>query len=224
MNIKRKKNCKKIFLFFLLAGNLSALAQFNTLWPKEKIKEDVVNEVIEETQSVTPKQTVKIEEDKRYVIDGMMKRQNLALPIDELKINSKFGYRSDPFTGKRTFHRGIDLDADFNYVYSIMPGKVIKSGKNKTLGEFVQVEHGEFMTTYGHLFQRLVRGKEAVEAGQAIGISGSSGRSTGEHLHFQMSHNGKIIDPVPVLIYISYIMQETKKELENAISSFNINK
>jgi len=206
--------------------SFSVSAQFNTVLPKEKIKEEIVNEIIE-AQAQGTKATIEkanIPEERQYVIDGMMKRQNLALPIDEIKVNSLFGYRSDPFTGKRTFHRGIDLDADFHYVYSIMPGRVVRSGKNRTLGEFVQVEHGEFVTTYAHLFQRLVAAKQTVEAGQRIGVSGSSGRSTGEHLHFQMSHNGKIIDPLPILNYISHVMQEAKREIENALNSLNINK
>jgi murein DD-endopeptidase MepM/ murein hydrolase activator NlpD len=143
-----------------------------------------------------------IEENKKYVLDGMGKNQHLALPVDEPAINSPYGYRTDPISGKRKFHRGVDMKADFNCVYSVMPGKVVKSGRNRELGEFVQVEHGEFMTTYGHLFQRLVNAKEAVEAGQVLGISGSSGRSTGEHLHFAMSFKGKSIDPMPILNYI----------------------
>jgi len=228
---KRQKINKIFLLLFFVIFSYNAVGQFNTLLPKDKIKEEAVDEIIAEEQGtnktaprqVQPLQPIKIDDEKQYVIDGMNKRQNLALPIDEIKINSPYGYRNDPFTGKRTFHRGVDMDADFNYVYSIMPGKVVKSGRNRELGEFIQVEHGEFITTYGHLFQRLVSMKEAVEAGQPIGISGSSGRSTGEHLHFGILFNGKSIDPLPILNYIQYVMQEAKIELEKAISNFNIN-
>jgi murein DD-endopeptidase MepM/ murein hydrolase activator NlpD len=220
------------FLLFFAVFSYNAAGQFNTLLPKEKIKEEVVDEIIAEaqgtnstsTRKVESLQSIKIDEEKQYVIDGMNRRQNLALPIDQINVNSPYGYRNDPITRKRTFHRGIDLDADFNYVYCIMPGKVVKSGKNRELGEFVQIEHGEFITTYGHLFQRLVNRKEAVEAGQPIGISGSSGRSTGEHLHFGVLFNGKSIDPMPILNYIQYVMQEAKIEIEKALSNFNINK
>jgi len=209
---------------------LTVTAQFNTLRPKDKINELEAEKMIQDSiQTNTEKageiQTVQestIEEGEKYILNGMHKNQNLALPIDELNVTSSYGYRTDPFTRKRTFHKGIDLNADFNYVYSIMPGKVVKSGKNRALGEFIQVEHGEFVTTYGHLFQRLVSSKEVVEAGQPIGVSGSTGRSTGEHLHFQMSYNGKNIDPLPVLNYIRQIMQEARKELENAIKELDI--
>jgi murein DD-endopeptidase MepM/ murein hydrolase activator NlpD len=100
-----------------------------------------------------------------------------------------------------------------------MPGRVIKSGKNRTLGEFVQVEHGEFVTTYGHLMQRLVAAKEMVEAGHPIGISGSTWRSTGEHLHFGMSYDGKSIDPTPILNYILQITKEARNELEKIMTN-----
>ena len=231
MNIKQAKTYVLAVLFFLI-DCLSVHAQFNTLWSKDKVQAMETDRIIEETrqnmESGIPIQmqevdAIHINENEKYILNGMNRSKNLALPIDDMKVNSMYGYRTDPFTGKRTFHKGIDLDADFNYIYSIMPGKVIKSGKNRTFGEFIQVEHGEFVTTYAHLFQRLVSAKEAVEAGQPIGVSGSTGRSTGEHLHFQMSYDGKSIDPLPILNYIQQIMQEARKEIENAINQLNIN-
>ena len=223
MNIKMIKKIAFASLIFAISC-LSAIAQFNTLLPKAKMKQNMEASEVDSAFSVKiqSSEPVTLEENKKYILDGMKKSRYLALPIDGLIVNSGYGYRTDPISGKRKFHRGVDLSADFNYVYSVMPGKVVKSGRNRELGEFVQVAHGEFMTTYGHLFQRLVNAKEAVEAGQPIGISGSSGRSTGEHLHFGMSFNGKNIDPMPVLTYISQVRQEAKKAIEDTISKFNI--
>jgi murein DD-endopeptidase MepM/ murein hydrolase activator NlpD len=211
---------------------LSAQAQFNTIYLKHKLQELAAEKIMEETAGAHAEETkqiqgtksINLDEKEQYVLNGMNRRQNLALPIDELTVTSPYGYRNDPFTGKRKFHKGIDLDADFHYVYSVMPGKVLKSGKNRELGEFVQVEHGEFVTTYGHLFQRLVEAKQFVEAGQSIGVSGSTGRSTGEHLHFGMSFNGKSIDPMPILNYIQQVLHEAKKEIEHAIRELTIEK
>jgi murein DD-endopeptidase MepM/ murein hydrolase activator NlpD len=223
--------CKEkawMFLIFVLCC-FQTWAQFNTVLPKDRLKSSESDVLIEESVSSQPVGGIitaqssgtlhNMDEPGRIVLDGMRKRQYLSLPVDELTVTSPYGYRNDPITGKRKFHRGIDLNADFNYVYSVMPGKVVKSGKNRDLGEFVQVQHGEFVTTYGHLFQRLVSPKEAVEAGQPIGISGSTGRSTGEHLHFGMTFNGKYIDPQPILNYILSIMQEAKGELERIIKN-----
>jgi len=217
-----------MFIVFIVYG-VQIWAQFNTVLPKDRLKSPEADAIIEENISNQTTDRIKtvqssgmpdnINEPGRIVLDGMRKRQYLSLPVDELTVTSPYGYRTDPITGKRRFHRGIDFDADFNYVYSVMPGKVVKSGKNRDLGEFVQVQHGEFVTTYGHLFQRLVSAKDAVEAGQPIGISGSTGRSTGEHLHFGMAFNGKYIDPQPILDYIVSIMQEAKGELEKIITN-----
>jgi len=211
-------------IFFIICC-VTASAQFNTLRPKENTieAEKAVAESPDREQGAAGMQSADsnplLDENKRMVLEGMRKRQYISLPVDELKINSTYGYRNDPFTGKRKFHKGVDLDADFNYVYSVLPGRVIKSGKNRELGEFIQIEHGEFRTTYGHLMQRLVEAKATVEAGQPIGISGSSGRSTGEHLHFAITFNGKSIDPMPILDYFLQVTKEARNELDRVINN-----
>ncbi|MDR2126816.1 MAG: M23 family metallopeptidase [Prevotellaceae bacterium] len=228
---------KAIRLFILTAlifvtCCLSAKSQFYTIRAKEPEKAEVAEKIVADSQTVVKEvdavrsvvDNSEPDDGTKLMLDGMRKRQYLSLPVDELKINSPYGYRNDPVTGKRRFHNGVDLEADFNYVYSIMPGRVVKSGRNRMLGEFVQVEHGEFISTYGHLLQRLVAAKDVVEAGQPIGISGSTGRSTGEHLHFGMSFDGKNIDPQPILNYIMSITQEARKELENAVNQFAVPK
>lgn len=121
-------------------------------------------------------------------------RRYLSLPIDSIVITSPYGKRKDPITGKEAIHKGIDLRGNNDYVYSIMPGKVTKTGKNKTLGNYVVIKHGDFESTYGHLYNVLINAKQAVEAGQPIGISGNTGRSTGEHLHFGLKFKNEIID------------------------------
>ncbi|MDR1370265.1 MAG: M23 family metallopeptidase [Dysgonamonadaceae bacterium] len=219
----------EIFAIFITCC-ISSHAQFHTLLPKDKAKQRETERIVAYSQNIAVNEidsaqpvnaNPALNKNMRFLLDGMRKRLYLSLPVDEIKVNSPYGYRADPVTGKRKFHKGVDLNADFNCVYSIMPGRVIKSGRNRTLGEFIQVGHGEFRTTYGHLLQRFAMAKEAVEAGQAIGISGSSGRSTGEHLHFEITCDGNSIDPMPILNYILQITMEARSELEDVTTDGN---
>jgi murein DD-endopeptidase MepM/ murein hydrolase activator NlpD len=146
-------------------------------------------------------------------------RRYLALPIDSMQISSPFGMREHPIDGKRKQHQGIDLRANNDYVYSVMPGKVTKAGKDRKLGNYIEIEHGDFKTIYGHLQTVLVNIKQSVEAGQPIAISGNSGASTGEHLHFGMKFKDMYIDPAPVLNYIYDLISFVKTDLSRQIES-----
>lgn len=134
--------------------------------------------------------------------DVLVKRSMMSLPMDSLQITSHFGYRSDPFTGQKKFHNGIDFRAKNNFVYPILPGVVVQAGFRGGYGYCVEVKHGELTTLYAHLSYILVKAKQVVPAGEPIGISGTSGRSTGEHLHFSVIQNGTFINPAIVLEYI----------------------
>lgn len=138
---------------------------------------------------------------KRHEI--LTKRTMMSLPMDMLQITSSFGYRTDPFTGERKFHNGIDFRARNNFIYPVLPGVVIKAGYRGGYGYCIEVQHGDLGTLYAHLSYILVREGQVVPAGEPIGISGTTGRSTGEHLHFSVTQNGKFINPAPVLEYIA---------------------
>ncbi|MDN8834145.1 M23 family metallopeptidase, partial [Staphylococcus aureus] len=81
-------------------------------------------------------------------------------------------------------HKGVDLAARCDPVLSVMEGTVSSTGFNPILGSFIRIKHGEFQSIYGHLSYILVTPGDSVTAGQFIGITGSTGRVTGEHLHF----------------------------------------
>lgn len=214
-----KKNFFSIVAIHLFT--IDAYCQFNTvLQKKEQVK-------VEPTLA-TQENVVKQEEDNSVKIyDGLLpqrksywnQRRYLSLPIDSMVITSNYGIRKDPFTGKAKSHKGVDLRGNNDYVYSIMPGVVTKAGKNKGLGNYVEVKHGDFTSIYGHLYSVLVNAKQAVEAGQPIGISGNTGRSTGEHLHFQMEYKDKTIDPKPILDYIYEVIRTVKTEISQQIDS-----
>ena len=117
----------------------------------------------------------------------MLKRN----PLDNMRITSPFGPRIHPTTSKPDFHNGIDVPArEGTPVFAPLNGQVVVSTYHEILGNYIVLEHDGICTLYCHLKKRLVRIHERVEAGQIIGQVGSSGRSSGSHLHFEV-HKGK---------------------------------
>ena len=215
------KNKFIMFFTYSLFFSVNGYCQFNTVLQKKDIPkaEPVLatteNKLIEEKEKAVVVNDALTTERLAY----WKQRRYLSLPIDSMVITSHYGKRKDPFTGKIANHRGIDLKGNNDYVYSIMPGMVVKTGKNKGLGNYVEVRHGDFTSIYGHLYSVLVNAKQAVEAGQPIGISGSTGRSTGEHLHFQMEYKDKTIDPKPILDYINEVIRTVKGQISQQIDN-----
>jgi len=118
-------------------------------------------------------------------------------PLPHGIISSGFGVRVNPVTGHTAMHHGIDLAAPLGTeVYAAREGKVSASGVDPLLGQYVVVDHeGGYQTVYGHLSLRLVRLNERVESGMIIGHVGSTGQSTGPHLHFEVRSHGAAKDP-----------------------------
>ncbi len=112
-------------------------------------------------------------------------------------LTSSFGYRSSPFTGGREFHRGVDIAGRAGTpVVATADGLVRFSGSRRALGKAVVLRHGYGVETkYGHLQEVLVKEGEKVKRGQKIGLMGSTGRSTGPHLHYQVEVNRKPVNP-----------------------------
>jgi peptidoglycan hydrolase FlgJ len=120
----------------------------------------------------------------------------LLMPLDS-DTSSAFGWRSDPFRGRRKFHNGVDLRAAYGTeVPTAAPGKVTFAGERGGYGLLVVVEHPNGVETrYAHLSSTAVQPGDSVAAGQTIGRVGSSGRSTGPHLHFEVLLDGKRVNP-----------------------------
>lgn len=127
---------------------------------------------------------------------------SVCYPLRRMKVNSPYGYRKDPFTGKRKFHNGVDLQARGDEALAMMEGTVLKVGQDRISGKYVVLRHGEFTVSYCHLSRILVSKGEAVRPRDAVGITGSTGRSTGEHLHLTCRRNGKNVDPAEIFGYI----------------------
>jgi murein DD-endopeptidase MepM/ murein hydrolase activator NlpD len=122
----------------------------------------------------------------------------VALPLqDPFYISSHFGLRTDPLTRRASRHEGVDLVARHGApVLATAAGRVTRSGPAGPHGQLVEIDHDNgYMTRYAHLSQRTVQVGQRVELGQLLGRVGRTGRATGVHLHYELVHNGKTIDP-----------------------------
>jgi murein DD-endopeptidase MepM/ murein hydrolase activator NlpD len=118
-------------------------------------------------------------------------------PVKTGWISSFFGKRTDPMTGKASWHRGIDFAGKYgNEVIAVSDGVVSWSGDRYGFGNLVEIKHGNgYVTRYAHNRDLLVAVGEKVQQGETIALMGSTGRSTGPHVHFEVWHNGKAVDP-----------------------------
>jgi murein DD-endopeptidase MepM/ murein hydrolase activator NlpD len=119
-------------------------------------------------------------------------------PIKQGYISSSFGYRSDPFTGGRDLHTGIDFPGNFgDDIYAVADGVVAFSGMHFGYGNMVEIDHGNgYRTRYAHHSRNLVKVGDVVKTGQKIAEMGRTGRATGVHLHFEVWHNDRPVNPL----------------------------
>ncbi len=120
-----------------------------------------------------------------------------AWPSEGGSLSSHFGLRNDPFTGKRSFHKGVDIANRYGApVLAASRGVVVYAERHRDYGYMIEVEHGYgYRTRYAHLSSIVVKPGDEVKDGQMIGRIGSSGRSTGPHLHFEVYRFGKLLNP-----------------------------
>jgi len=116
-------------------------------------------------------------------------------------ISSHFGHRADPFTGRAAFHKGVDFAGPpGTRVIATGPGVVTFSGNKAGYGNVVEITHPTgHVTRYGHNSRNLVKTGQAVQKGDAIAVIGSSGRSTGTHVHFEVERDGNALNPMRYL-------------------------
>ncbi len=136
--------------------------------------------------------------DNIFVDQQIQKEQEVAgRPIRSGWLSSKYGYRSDPFTGKRAWHAGVDFAGKENSdIISVAGGVVTFAGDRFGYGKLVEISHGSgLVTRYAHCKELLVGVGTVVEKGQVIAKMGSTGRSTGPHVHFEVLKNGRPTNP-----------------------------
>ena len=143
-------------------------------------------------------------EQQLRLLDQVSSRQKLedelyleGRPITWGWLSSRYGYRSDPFTGKRTWHAGVDLAGkDGSDIISVAGGVVSYAGERYGYGNLVEIDHGDgLITRYAHCKTIKVNVGDVIQKGQVLALMGSTGRSTGPHVHFEVIRNGKSENP-----------------------------
>lgn len=121
----------------------------------------------------------------------------LGTPVNNPVITSQYGVRSDPFTKRKKQHKGIDFAGKIGTeLYAVAPGRVVSSGERSGYGTTVEIDHGlGFTTLYAHLSKTMVARGDWVRPGTVVGLGGSSGRSTGPHLHYEIRYKGTPFNP-----------------------------
>ena len=138
--------------------------------------------------------------------DGLISIPSVQ-PVADMKFTSNFGIRSDPFRGTAAFHPGVDIPCSTGTaVYATADGVVDKAERSGGYGNMVEIDHGRgIQTRFGHLSKILVVAGQKVKRGQLIALSGSTGRSTGPHLHYEVRIDGRAVNPMPFLTTADYL-------------------
>ncbi len=141
-------------------------------------------------------------------LDGIPQFQPASLKY----ISSGFGYRRDPFTGRGAMHKGLDFRGPTGApIYAAAEGRVSFVGRRSGYGKVVEINHGNGLTTrYAHMSKFSAKVGQQVGAGDIIGAIGSTGRSTGPHLHFEVRINGRAVNPRPFLETAPDVLEEAR--------------
>ncbi len=134
----------------------------------------------------------------------------LISPVDTYRVASKFGKRRDPITKKWGLHAGVDLASHSKtMIYSAAPGVVVKAGWSGRYGRMIEIEHGYgIRTRYGHLRKILIKKGQTVQHREKIALLGSSGRSTGAHLHYEILYGNIAMDPMNFIQAGKHVFKE----------------
>ena len=151
------------------------------------------------------KSEVQLRDDRLGSLEALMQNRQLhddmkpdGQPLSDGWISSGFGYRTDPVTGGHEFHDGLDFAGKpGESVRAVAAGVITWSGKRWGYGNLVEISHGNgYITRYAHNRANLVAVGETVKKNQAVALLGSTGRSTGPHVHFEVVHDGERVDPL----------------------------
>ena len=145
------------------------------------------------------------------VLEDMMMTSNLQAevvpagrPINRGWLSSYFGMRTDPFSGRRVHHSGVDFAGKMGSdVVAVAAGVVTYSGRRSGYGNLVEINHGKgYVTRYGHNSENLVKVGDTIKKGQVVSRMGTTGRSTGPHVHFEVLYNGRAVNPKKYILAV----------------------
>jgi len=143
-----------------------------------------------------------------------------ARPVEAVSMTSGFGVRSDPFRRGAAMHAGIDLAGPIGTpIYATADGIISYSGWMRGYGNLIEIAHGKAIETrYGHLSKIFVKPNMPVKRGQLIGLMGSTGRSTGSHLHYEVRLDGHAVNPVPYLQTTDYLLAMQRRTTDGKVA------
>jgi murein DD-endopeptidase MepM/ murein hydrolase activator NlpD len=204
--IKEKEN--EIKVLTEKEKKLQAQNQFYSMQIKGKVEDiEALSSKLDEIEEMIGLKAKKEKEVSKEILESISQRNKMLMfisipngaPLKETRVTSSYGYRIHPVTHKKKFHRGIDLKAGWNTpVYATADG-VVTYVQPKNIGDFgrvIKVQHNfGFETTYAHLNKTKVQAGDIIKKNQEIGLSGSSGRSTAPHLHYELKYGGRILNP-----------------------------
>lgn len=152
-------------------------------------------ETTKPTEETKPTETTKPTEKEPE--ESKPKEETWKVPIKYTAVTSTYGYRTDPVYGGKRFHYGVDLAAPQGRpIYASRSGKVTTAAHDSSCGYYVQINHGDgYKSIYMHMTHYIVKKGQQVSRGEVIGYCGSTGKSTGPHLHFGISYNGSYVNP-----------------------------
>lgn len=187
----------------------SAKAQFNTVsdnvcrYKVKKVEEKFLlpaNQPVDSIQAnLLQQETDSMDSKQKQRISSYT---SITYPLKSIKVTSPYGYRRDPFTGKQSWHNGLDLRAKNEPAYAMMDGIVEKVGYDNRSGNYIILRHADFTISYCHLSKVHIAPGTLVFAGTIIGRSGSTGRATGEHLHLTVKYKKAYLNPKILLVKI----------------------
>ena len=148
--------------------------------------------------------------DRWSALQELMRSLPLTAPLEQYRISSRYGSRRDPVNGRKARHNGMDFGAASGTpIYVTAPGKVVFAGRRGHYGRIVEVDHGHgIRTRYAHMRKILVKAGDLVQNSDKIGLVGSSGRSTGPHVHYEVLFNGVPQDPEKFLMAGKHVFKE----------------
>lgn len=137
-------------------------------------------------------------------------------PVSRLDYTSNFGIRSDPFRGTAAMHAGVDIRGPVGTpIYATADGIVAESHWRGGYGNMIEIDHGKGIATrYGHMSKLIAPAGSRVKRGQLIGLMGSTGRSTGSHLHYEVRIDGRAVNPIPFLTTADYLLTAQDKSVQ----------